>query len=74
MQTAKDDGRHVLTMTAEAMAFFLTAEADVPGRWDRNAIHLGPGHQTRLTFTPRDAEAVPSFTLRHLQSATMARH
>jgi beta-mannosidase len=65
-----DDGRHVLSVTARAMAFFVTAEADVPGRWDRAAVHLGPGATTRLTFTPADPAAPPAFTLRDLWSAT----
>ncbi|SHJ06469.1 beta-mannosidase [Wenxinia saemankumensis] len=72
MEVEETDGTFTLALTAEAMAFYLTAEADVPGRWSDNAIHLGPGHTARLTFTPRDPGARPDFTLRHLHSATMA--
>ncbi|GGL56588.1 glycoside hydrolase family 2 protein [Wenxinia marina] len=69
----RQDGESwTLTLSVDAMAFFLTAEADVPGRWDRAGVHLGPGHTTDLTFTPRDGGAIPRFTLRHLHSATMA--
>ena len=62
---------YTISLTARAMAFFVTAEADVPGRWSDNAIHLGPGHQARLRFTPAAPGPAPSFTLRHLHSATM---
>ena len=71
-EVTEEDGRHVLAVTARAMAFFVTAEADVPGRWDRAAIHLGPGRTARLTFAPRDLGAVPRFILRDLHSATVA--
>ncbi|WP_254251599.1 beta-mannosidase [Loktanella salsilacus] len=63
-------GTHVLQITAQAMAFYVTAEASVPGRFDRNAVHLGPGHTATLTFTPADPGATPTFTLRDLHSAT----
>jgi beta-mannosidase len=55
------------------MAFFTTAEADLPGRWDRNAVHLGPGHTARLSFTPEDPGKTPRFLLRDLFSATTRR-
>ncbi len=63
-------GAFTLAVTAQAMAFFVTAEASVPGRWSDNAVHLGPGHTARLTFTPATAGASPTFTLRHLHGAT----
>ncbi len=68
--TTRDGDTYVLTVTAQAMAFFVTVEADVPGRWDRAALHLGPGRDCRFTFTPADAQATPAFTLRDLYSAT----
>ncbi len=61
---------YVLSITPETMAFFVTAEADVPGRFDANAIHLCPGETTTLTFTPDDTSQSPTFTLRDLHSAT----
>ncbi|MBU2360821.1 MAG: glycoside hydrolase family 2 protein, partial [Alphaproteobacteria bacterium] len=61
---------HVLRLTAQAMAFYVTAEASVPGRFDRNAIHLAPGQSATLRFTPADRAASPTFTLRDLHSAT----
>ncbi|MGZ9809012.1 beta-mannosidase [Pseudoroseicyclus sp. H15] len=63
----------LVTLSVEAMSFFLTAEADVPGRWSNNAVHLGPGATSTLRFTPADPEAQPAFTLRDLHSATMKR-
>ncbi len=67
---ARDGPRHVLTVTAAAMAFFVTPEADVPGRWDRAGVHCGPGPEFRFTFTPADPAAAPKFILRDLHSAT----
>ncbi|WP_246082617.1 beta-mannosidase [Rubellimicrobium rubrum] len=72
-QVTRDGDRWTLAVTARAMAFFVTAEASVPGRWDRNAIHLGPGVTSRLAFTPDDPAQQPRFTLRDLHSATTAR-
>jgi beta-mannosidase len=69
--SAKREGAtHVLTVTAQAMAFFVTPEADVPGRWDRAALHCGPGPEFRFAFTPDDRSAAPVFTIRDLHSAT----
>ncbi len=64
------DGTYTLSITAQNMAFFVTAEADIPGRFDANAIHLGPGHTATLTFTPDDPSQTPNFVLRDLHSAT----
>jgi beta-mannosidase len=72
-QAAREGNRWVLSVTARAMAFFTTAEADLPGRWDRNAVHLGPGHTARLSFTPEDPGKTPRFLLRDLFSATTRR-
>ena len=66
------DGVWTITLTASAMAFFVSAEASVPGRFSTNAIHLGPGHTAAITFTPQDPKATPAFTLRDLYSATTA--
>jgi beta-mannosidase len=73
-EAAQEDGRHVLTVTAERMAFFVTPEASVPGRWDRAALHLGPGARCRFAFTPREPGPAPTFTLRDLWSATTRSH
>jgi sugar phosphate isomerase/epimerase len=68
--TARDGAADVLQIFALARAFYVTAEAFVPGRFDRNALHLGPRHTATLTFTPSDPGATPIFTLRELHSAT----
>jgi beta-mannosidase len=67
---ARDGPSHVLSVTARAMAFFVTPEADQPGRWDRAALHCGPGPSFAFTFTSDDPSADPEFTLRDLHSAT----
>jgi beta-mannosidase len=51
----------------------VTPEADQPGRWDRAALHCGPGPTFRFTFTPDAPGTAPRFTLRDLHSATTAR-
>lgn len=73
LAVAARDGAFELTVTARAMAFFVVAEADVPGRFDRNALHLRPGQVARLRFAPQDPGATPRFVLRDLHSATVAR-
>ena len=60
----------VLDVTAKAMAFFVAAEADQPGRWNKGAVHIGPGVKTRFQFTPTQPGIEPKFTLRDLRSAT----
>ncbi len=72
--TGRDGGDWTLDLSARAMAFFVAAEADLPGRFDRNALHLGPAGAARLRFTPQDPAATPRFVLRDLHSATVARH
>ena len=62
-----------LTLSSEALALFVTVEADVPGRFSANAIPLLPGHPAEITFTPDAPGADPHFRLRDLYSATMAR-
>ena len=70
LETTRDGDAYNLSLTAQAMAFFVTAKASIPGRFDRNATHLGPGHTATVRFTPVDTDATPTFTLRDLHSAT----
>jgi len=71
--TARQSGENwTLTIRTEALAHFVTAEADCPGRFSLNGFALFPGHPAEITFTPRDAGATPSFVLRDLHTATMA--
>ena len=62
-----------LTLTTEALALFVTIEADVPGRFSQNAFALFPGHPAEITFHPCNPDAKAVFRLRDLYSATMAR-
>ena len=61
-----------LTITATALAHYVSVESDLPGRFSDNAFHLFPGHPATITFTATDASATPAFTLRDLYSATTA--
>jgi beta-mannosidase len=66
-----EDGNR-LTVSAEALALFVTLEADVPGRFSDNAFALIPGQPAEIFFTPGDPAAKPRFRLRDLYGATMA--
>ncbi|MDP5084904.1 MAG: glycoside hydrolase family 2 protein [Yoonia sp.] len=61
-----------ITITAKSLALFVAVEADVPGRFDQNALTLLPGQDVTVTFTPATADATPTFVLRDLHSATYA--
>jgi len=69
--TARQEG-NVLTLTTTGLALFAAVEADVAGRFDKNALLLLPGQETQVTFSPAEAGATPTFTLRDLHSATYA--
>jgi beta-mannosidase len=66
------DGVWSITVSAKALALFVSLEASVPGRFNDNAFTLFPGYPATITFTPQDSDAVPAFTLRDLYSATTA--
>ncbi|MEL7345181.1 MAG: glycoside hydrolase family 2 protein, partial [Pseudomonadota bacterium] len=73
-QTVRNDGDvWTIELAASALALFVTLEASIPGRFDRNAIHILPGRPVTFAFRPALLGDEPKFTLRHLQSATMAR-
>ena len=55
---------------AQALALFVSLEADVPGRFSMNAFTLRPGHPATVFFTPKTPGKAPTFTLRDLHSAT----
>ncbi len=69
-EVTQDGDDYVLTLSAQNLALFVTAEADQPGRFDKNAIHLTPDHTANLRFTPQSNTRSPTFTLRDLHSAT----
>ncbi|MFC3180664.1 beta-mannosidase [Cypionkella sinensis] len=66
----KNPSGYEITLTAEALALFVTVEADQPGRFSANSFTLFPGHPATITFTPAQSGAAPRFTIRDLQSAT----
>jgi beta-mannosidase len=67
--TQNDADWHI-RIDAQALAHFVSLEADVPGRFSTNAFTVVPGHPATVTFTPADPAAAPIFTLRDLHSAT----
>ena len=69
-----EDGWTIDLQVTGAPGFFVTVEADQPGRFSDAAIHLLPGETRQLTFTPEDPAQTPQFLVRDLHSATMARH
>ncbi len=59
-----------VTLAAEAVALFVTLEADRPGRFSTNAIPLFPGHDAEITFTPTAGDpADTTLTVRDLHSS-----
>lgn len=69
MEVAQAGDHWQVTLTAAAVAPFATVEADRAGRFTDNAVLLLPGRPVTISFTPA-TDGVPSFTLRHLHSAT----
>jgi beta-mannosidase len=66
----RDGETYIFDLSVTALAPFVAIEADVEGRFSANAVTLFPGHPARITFTPRDAGATPTFTFRDLHAAT----
>ena len=67
-----NDGAWSLTISATALAHYVSVESDQPGRFSDNAFHLFPGHPATISFTSQDPGQTPTFTLRDLYSATTA--
>lgn len=67
--TAKISGNQI-TLSATSLALFVAVEADVSGRFDKNALTLLPDQLVTVTFLPTNPEDTPTFTLRDLHSAT----
>ena len=60
----------VARLSAEALALFVTLEADRPGRFSTNAIELVPGEDAEITFTPADGDpAGVTLAVRDLHSS-----
>jgi beta-mannosidase len=68
-----EDGKHVLTLSTDQPALFVTANVDIPGYFSDNSITLLPGRESRLSFVPRHHASVSqtdlteSLKLRHLR-------
>jgi beta-mannosidase len=70
LTTAVADGRLSARVSAEALAFFVTLEADRPGRFSTNAVALFPGYPAEIDFTPADGDpAGVTLTTRDLHSS-----
>jgi beta-mannosidase len=54
--TTVADGRLRAQVSAEALAFFVTLEADRPGRFSTNAVALFPGHPATIDFIPAEGD------------------
>jgi beta-mannosidase len=63
------DGRSLM-LTATKPAYFVTLEADVPGRFSDNAFDLRPGEEKIVRFMPERTKSAVQFTARNLYSAT----
>ena len=72
MEVAEKGGVWHVTLTVQKPAFFVSLEASVAGRFDRNAVHLMPDAPLTYSFVPQGGDT-PAFTLRDLHTATMAR-
>jgi beta-mannosidase len=72
--SARVEGGMVRTrVSAGALAFFVTLEADRPGRFSANAVPVLPGEDAEIDFTPAAGDPHDvRFTIRDLYSATTA--
>ena len=59
-----------ISITAEALAFFVALEASVPGRFSDNGRSVFPGTPRVVSFRPDSPGPPPVFTSRDLHSAT----
>lgn len=55
LTTAVEGGTVRARVSAEALALYVTLEADVPGRFSVNAVTLFPGFPAEIAFTPETA-------------------
>ena len=70
LETATSGGTLVTRVSAEALAFFVTLEADRPGRFSTNAVAVFPGFDAEITFTPADGDPTGvAVTARDLHSS-----
>ena len=63
-------GELTARIASEALAFFVTLEADRPGRFSTNAVAVFPGYDAEIRFTPADGDpAAVTLTCRDLYSS-----
>ncbi len=68
--TSVVEGKLRARLGCEALALFVTLEADRPGRFSTNAVSLFPGHDAEIDFTPADgAPATVRLSVRDLHSS-----
>lgn len=60
----------LISLSAQALAPFVTLEASVAGRFSANAVAMIPGQELSIRFDPIDPDVTPDFTRRDLYSAT----
>ncbi|MFK7893453.1 MAG: glycoside hydrolase family 2 protein [Granulosicoccus sp.] len=66
----RDEDHWVLTVSAQALALYVTVEASIPGRFSDNAFSLLPEYPATIVFTPNEPpELSPQFALRDLFSS-----
>ncbi len=70
LTTTVEDGRLKARVTAEALALYVTLEADTPGRFSTNAVAVFPGFPAEITFTPGHGDpAAVTLTTRDLYTS-----
>lgn len=73
LTTTVTDGAITARISAEALALYVTLEADRPGRFSTNAITVFPGSPADITFTPADGNPQgTALTVRDLYTSTCA--
>ncbi|MEP0520476.1 MAG: glycoside hydrolase family 2 protein [Hyphomicrobiales bacterium] len=72
-EVAQNGNDWTITLNAQALALFVSFEADVPGRFSDNAFTMVPNKDVTIVFSPDEPShsgTIPNFTLRNLFTAT----
>lgn len=56
LATRREGERLIARLSSEALALFVTLEADRPGRFSTNAVTLFPGYPAEIAFSPADGD------------------
>ncbi len=73
MTVRQADDHWLLSIRSTGTALFVSAEADVPGRFSDNTLTLLPDRPAEVAFRPLATKAAPVFTVRDLYTATHER-